>query len=393
MQDTLFKFANAQGVAAILSNESIFITSPLDLNDPFEMRPSWTNAHEDRFRNNQETLDRLATGLPIFAAMEGGRVEQIGTYPERQREQNVDVDDQYGIADLHHKGVFEYLHERFRILSWVRGLLDIEQSHGTSDEKATLMWAHYADSFQGACIAVDPAEINNGLQDGGFEVSYDPVRRFLPPDYYDVLRRERCTVAGITYSATGEAGILIPEFSRDEVEFDQFLSLLKAKSPAWSYENEVRFIYDYRSFKTDDSYIKVEFACERCSAKGKSIEDCSNPQYRDSVKLPSKAVKAVIIGVDAHPIDVKRILEVVSEDRYQHVKLFWSSLHSEHYQTQYSNQQPDYIVTMQEARNQDMNTAKGNRLWDGDQMRFIAAKKGTSIDVVRISLRRENLTE
>jgi hypothetical protein len=48
---------------------------------------------------------------------------------------------------------------------------------------------------------------------------------------------------------------------------------------------------------------------------------------------------------------------------------------------------------MQEARNQDMNTAKGNRLWDGDQMRFIAAKKGTSIDVVRISLRRENLTE
>jgi hypothetical protein len=32
------------------AGNSIFITSPLDLNDPFEMRPAWTDEHElDRY--------------------------------------------------------------------------------------------------------------------------------------------------------------------------------------------------------------------------------------------------------------------------------------------------------------------------------------------------------
>ena len=77
----VFKFCSAAGGAAILQNNSIFVTSPLDLNDPFEMRPAWTNQHEERHCQDELLRNRLAAGLPAFAAMQGGKLKHIGKLP------------------------------------------------------------------------------------------------------------------------------------------------------------------------------------------------------------------------------------------------------------------------------------------------------------------------
>jgi hypothetical protein len=59
----LCKFGNADGAAKILEFNTIFITSPLDLNDPFEMRPAWTNTHELEQFEERQIRDQLMAAM------------------------------------------------------------------------------------------------------------------------------------------------------------------------------------------------------------------------------------------------------------------------------------------------------------------------------------------
>jgi hypothetical protein len=54
MANVLFKFCSGAGAISILKGNSIFITSPLDLNDPFEMRPGWTDEHQNRHFQDEQ---------------------------------------------------------------------------------------------------------------------------------------------------------------------------------------------------------------------------------------------------------------------------------------------------------------------------------------------------
>src|SRR4051794_17155942 len=81
----LFKFCHADGAEKILGFESLFITSPLDLNDPFEMRPAWTDAHESRFFRDQETRNRLAEGVPHLCGDERWGYRKDGTNAAAKR--------------------------------------------------------------------------------------------------------------------------------------------------------------------------------------------------------------------------------------------------------------------------------------------------------------------
>ena len=185
MSTALFKFCTAPGAIAVLEGNAIFITSPLDLNDPFEMRPAWTDAHQARHRQNEQRRNQLMRGAPLFVALKGGKMAEVGKMPPIPEEPHVDVEDQRGIADMHNETVFKILHQEFRLLCFAGSLFDLSASGGESDEQATLLWSHYADQFQGICLALDPALFGNGIRQGGFPVRYDQERQSLPVSFYD----------------------------------------------------------------------------------------------------------------------------------------------------------------------------------------------------------------
>src|SRR5260370_42387325 len=110
----VFKFSTAAGGAAILRGRSVFITSPLDLNDPFEMRPPWSDAHELRHRADQERRNKMVAGMPLLAAMGDDKVQQIGRTPKLTEPPATPDEHHRGTADMHNEKVFRLLHEHHR---------------------------------------------------------------------------------------------------------------------------------------------------------------------------------------------------------------------------------------------------------------------------------------
>ena len=165
---TLFKFCSAAGASAILQGNSIFVTSPLDFNDPFEMRPSWTDEHSQRQSRDREVQSQITQGSPLLMATKGGLIKGgvLPTFPSETVLPG--VDSQFGIADMCNCGVFSEMHRSFRVLCLVSGVLDDERA----EQDDTLMWAHYADQFQGICLALDSTKFFNGIRAGGYKVNY-----------------------------------------------------------------------------------------------------------------------------------------------------------------------------------------------------------------------------
>jgi DUF2971 family protein len=161
----LCKFGDADGAAKILEFNTIFITSPLDLNNPFEMRPAWTNTHELNQYEQRLTRERLTGGM-------------VGA------ERPVPVDDQIGMADHYNERVFHDLHERFRVLSFMPSIVDVSKRHTISREEDTLMWSHYGDQNQGICLIFDAEKFNKGLKLGGYAVEYHEHLKSMPVDLY-----------------------------------------------------------------------------------------------------------------------------------------------------------------------------------------------------------------
>src|SRR6266496_1138980 len=210
-----------------------------------------------------------------------------------------DVEFQRGIADTHNKKVFSILHDRFRVLSLVGSLFDLDAKEGESDEQVTLMWSHYADQFQGICLALDPLRFRNGIQLGGFAVKYPPERQRLPASYYDcylALDAERSGVPG--YPKDPESELLLPQAVLAERDRERFIELLTHKSPAWAYEREIRMIYEIAQQRKLPDYRRIEFPCETCKQRGFPAEKCEKPWYRDAIEVPPEAILAVIFATD-----------------------------------------------------------------------------------------------
>jgi hypothetical protein len=378
---TLFKFCNGTGGAAILKERSVFITSPLDLNDPFEMRPAWTDAHAKRHHDDQETRNRKFAGKPMFVAMSDG-LRPSGRTPLLKEPAVTPVENQLGIADMHNERVFRTLHDQYRVLSFSTGVLDVERSHDVSD-KDTLMWAHYADSFQGICIGLDPAKFENGIRPGGFEVDYSPTRATLPPSHYDSgqgFQKERINHEGAVCERDPESGLFLMPHNREETLRDHFLDLLKKKSPAWEYEQEVRMIYDLGSFRETETYCRPEFACEDCQRARITHHQCKHTKtYRDALRLPPEAVVTVIFGSDVSSADASAILNILAAPDFEHVEIYWSSLHSEKYVLQYNRDHMTngarFSLFMQGLREEQTAKAKGHVRYDETEFTHVPSKK------------------
>ena len=81
----MFKFSSADGVIKVLQYKSIFVTSPLDLNNPFEMRPAWTQGHVDRYRDNENYRSQMMAGVPISPVTDDGEIHFSGTMADCYR--------------------------------------------------------------------------------------------------------------------------------------------------------------------------------------------------------------------------------------------------------------------------------------------------------------------
>ena len=274
---------------------------------------------------------------------------------------------------MHNTEPFRVLHSQFRVLSLVDNLFDFAKGGGESDVHSILMWSHYAEQFQGVCLALDTAHFDNGIREGGYSVNYPPERQSLPPSYYDCWQS--------LSSSPGQdqaSGLILNPSDLAELERLRFLKLLTHKSPAWSYEHEVRTIYDLATLAGSSHYRKIEFPCEACHRKGLSPAQCQHASYRDAIHLPAEAVRAVTFGIDC-PRDVaKQILDISSGPQYAHVQLYWSSLHSARYVVQYERSDRSYVEFMQEHRATDVARAKGHVYPRGESRETRLSRKGVN---------------
>jgi hypothetical protein len=375
----LFKFCSAEGAAAILEHNQIFVTSPLDLNDPFEMRPGWTDEHASRQNLNEEMRTALTTGMPVFSARTEGPV-YIGQMPRLEVQPPIDVESQRGIADGLNERAFEILHQHFRVLSLVPELFlcsepgDVLPADGESGEEATLMWSHYADQFQGVCLALDPTAFDNGTQPGGITVQYPPERRGLPTTFYD------------SYLTIGRS----PSTDEEAKLRQSFIDFLTAKSPAWKYEKEVRMIYDLPKHLKSANYRRVELACPRCQARGEPPSKCKQALYRDAVHVPPDAILAIIFGADCPSVAVDRILKIRSGAPFKNIRIYWSSLHSARYAVHYIEADAEYIRFFYEHRDTIMAGAKKHYTRGSKGLIYIPARKSEMYDMDKMSARRQD---
>jgi hypothetical protein len=270
--------------------------------------------------------------------------------------------------------VFVDLHARYRIVSLVEGLLDVKEEDDAVHQ--VLTWSHYADQFQGICLALDPAHFENGIRKGGFRVAYNPERRSLPPSDYDCWQALMSESPGAVHSLDRASGLFLAAADRAQLEHNRLLSLLTHKSPAWAYEHEIRMIYELSTLVASDQYRKVELPCEACRGKGKRPSECANASYRDALYLPGQAVRAVIFGTDCPHESVASVLAVLSQPDYSHVDLYWCTLHSSRYRVQYVKSDRDYVTFIQQHRAKAIAQAKRHIYRKGDSLAMRSARKG-----------------
>lgn len=379
----VFKFGDADGAAKILANNTIFVTSPLDLNDPFEMRPAWTEDLARRDYERRLQRDLHITGLPIYTPTENGGIGFVGTKPAPEKREFVPPENEYGLADMHHTRAFGALAQNFRVLSFATEVFDPSERHADSRSHATLMWSHYGDQFQGICLVFDDSKLHHGLTEGGRMVDYDLDRAELPPDYYNDFTEARCQVDGLEFSAAGVAGILLPTFRRHEIYKERFIDLLTRKAGVWEYEKEKRFIYGYPELKKGEHYYKLQFACDTCKAAKRDLEDCKVPRYRDCLKFPSEAVVAVAFGSDINTHMMADVTEALRHPDYSHVKTYYTRIHPFDYRVRYVEDSIENIITLQRSWAAEFNASRGHEQYSPDGRHVYQPRKGTCIEPKR----------
>ena len=291
MPAPLFKFTDAKGAASILRTESIYVTSPLNLNDPFESRPNWPPSHEEAKHQEECAFSEHMATNPL-----GGVQISPSTPPRMQVEQ------QYGIADRRNAHVFEHLHQRYRVLCLSANILDLSNDYGTTRPNASLLWAHYADKFKGVALALDPAMFENGIQSGGFDIDYKEERIAMPFMRYTRSLERRPHPA-------------------------ECIDLLTRKSPIWDYENEVRMLYDLDVLQDDPNHIKID--------------------GKDAVRLPPDAFKAVLFGIDCPPEFTQEIVTLTNSGAFGHLRFFSTATPSDGYGVQYAEESRESTIRRQ----------------------------------------------
>jgi hypothetical protein len=117
-------------------------------------------------------------------------------------------------------------------------------------------------------------------------------------------------------------------------------------------------IYDFNALRACSDFRRRTLPCDVCKGAKKEATDCEHSTYRDAIDLPPEAIRAVIFGTDTSVVDVNDVFSILSDSRYDHVSLFWSSLHSERYDLQYNKSGREYVGFIQKLRTKQIAFAK-----------------------------------
>ena len=340
----------------------------MDMNDPFEMRPQWTQEHQDHHTDFRNRINKMASGMQrMICTTEGPKPD--GFMPDLGQEPILKVEEMWGFTDDYNRVVMEFLHQRFRILSLVRHVIDVEKDYYNSRTEDLLMWAHYADKFQGVAILLDPGKMTCGIKPWkerpGWPIRYQKERMSLPVWFYDRLQ-------GHPVPITAEMNNYVSGC---------IMTLVRTKAVSWRYERETRLIYDMEHLLPAEDFDLILDTCPECKANNNPIDKCQHRLAFDAVKFPPEAVAAVIFGPDC-PIDsVEPITKILREDRYKHTKLFRSAFHGQEYRLQYMRSTPEEIEIFQRGHTERVAMSKGNMKFtaDGFSMPRFAGRKGVNL--------------
>ena len=307
----LYKFIDD---LVVLREMTFLASDPAGFNDPFEVRPCYDQEAHDHFAAGREAFDRLVGGdgdaLTGSGSMVGMPVENV-----------------FGLADDLNKRFRGDLSTRFRALCL------------SSSTQSVLMWAHYGRlkggaPYSGVAIGIDTdhPDFPAGLRAGGFSIGYEPdrTRNTLPLAYYLTPGPEMYGVG-----ADGRWGLINPPrqlvrsgslyitFADYQQQLEAaFLKALTTKAACWSYEEEVRFLYDLRT-------------------ETRLWREADKP---DRIRIPPGALKQVILGPQATAATAEEITNLFHAGTLGTPALFFSDCHPFEYAVRKNDAPPDYIL-------------------------------------------------
>jgi hypothetical protein len=273
----LFKYLHPDRTDVLLG-QSIRFSSPVVLNDPFELKPHFAalaspehmEAHITRVLPElmREELEKLPSEVRALISVEALHGILLRQLPEATR--NIQ-----GMAELLMPKLQEVMARKFEELI---GILCLSES-----AENLLMWAHYADSHRGFVIEFD-------------ERSPFFDRRVNPDDEFRHLRK-------VTYSPKR------PSLTLADVEdFAPFMT----KGTDWQYEAEWRMI------------VPLDTA---------STVIGEGPHAVHLFEFPAQAITSVVLGsrmAAQKKEDVRKIL--ADSPHFSHVRCVEAEIDNEHYQ-------------------------------------------------------------
>lgn len=257
----------------ILEKEKIRFTQASCFNDPFELLiyiESFTSVGIfDKFKNLAKKNAKDIN--PIFFEENFEKLANIFTKP---------------LANLN-INFSEMLKQQFDKKNGVLSL--------TKNSKNLLMWAHYAKDHTGFLI---------GFNDNLWKLDLAKAFNF---SYKELFKVEYSKTRPKYNSLINESFLNNEDDFFDNNNLDKFYkTILTTKSIHWKYEQEYRIIADLTNFESnikDDNGFEIYF-----------------------YSLPTNTISSIILGVNIIPEVKNKILSLMNENRYSHVKIFETEL-------------------------------------------------------------------
>lgn len=255
------------------------VTNPNDLNDPFENSPYFKKSEEQEWECYLKEYSIIEEFYNLAHRQFGITKENFLKKWEASVRQKVQTGlMQTDVMKILDKEKNEFSKE-YRILC-VSDTTTIEL-HGD-----ILMWAHYSNGHKGVKISFDTEKIAwNDLKIDRVDYSEDRVR--LDP---------------------------IKILKNDPKVKDDIKKALITKSPGWKYEQEYRW------------FIPVQ-KCELDTEK--------NIHF---VKIPANAIISVDIGVKAKSEIKEKIMDLIKEIDFAHIKIRHAKIHETKFELNYETQ-------------------------------------------------------
>lgn len=138
-------------------------------------------------------------------------------------------------------------------------------------------------------------------------------------------------------------------------------------------------IYDLPTIRDSEHYTQPRFTSEVFLKAEKALEYWENATFRDALRVPPDAILAVILGTDTSKADVIAILRALDSPELAHVRVYWSSLHSDKYVLQYNRDDKVdgewYSLFIQGLRERQTAGAKGHVRHEPSVTLYFSAKK------------------